>query len=269
MTLMTSPPSFHLGKLPTIADPRSLKLSRYLLPLTPTLPPTLPTPPPVVNYNGPPSINTMLLNDRLGNCVITAMIHYTQQMAAADGNPIPVPTEEEVIQNYSEIGGYVPGDSSTDRGCVMLHALKHWRNTGLLIAGARHKIGAFATVDYKDPVEFQTALYLFGGIFSGFALPTAIQSSPVWPRPSYTCKWRWGSWGGHAVTQSAYDRSIPNIYSTKTWGMLVPTHQKFVTRYCDEAYVVLSESWLGPDNLCPAGVDQARLLLDLEEITRN
>lgn len=251
-----------LGRLPSPPDDRSLKLVRYLRESNLSkAPKTAAYSPAVVQAGG----YGMLANDRLGCCVISAMMHLAQQQSANDGRLLPIPPDSDVVRAYSAIGGYKPGHPDTDRGCNMLAALKYWRKTGITIDGEIHRIGAFAAVDVQNPWEVTAALWLFGGIFTGFALPLAVQNKTTWadvPR-KLTRIWKPGTWGGHAVVQADYASS--NL-QTVTWGQLVFTDQRFFQLYCDEAWVVISPDWLGADNKCPPGFDAAALAKDLEAL---
>src|ERR1700690_965513 len=130
-----------LGKLPPRYDARTFKLAQYIE--------TLPTAPPLVDWTGKVPEYGMLLNDKLGCCVIAGVMHLAMQQRAAAGLPVAVPSDDDVIAMYSAIGGYVPGDPATDCGCSMLDALNYWRQEGLTFGGTTHKIRAFAAVKPK------------------------------------------------------------------------------------------------------------------------
>lgn len=252
-----------LGRLPSPPDTRNLKLASYLRR------PVLPTAPAKVNYS--PAVESgggygMLGNDRLGCCVVSAMLHLAMQQAANDGHSLTMPSLLDVVKAYSAISGYKPGHPETDRGCNMAAALKYWRKTGITVDGAYHQIGAYAKVDLDDQAEVAAALWLFGGLFTGYNLPIAVQGVDSWtgvPR-KLTRIWKPGTWGGHAVIQS--DNEGSGLMKTVTWGQLVATDWKFFTTYCDEAWVVVSNDWLGSDDKCPAGFNREALLRDLEAL---
>ena len=259
--------TWKLGRNPSPPDDRNLKLTKYLT--IGKLPPT----PQSVRYSTAVlrvGGYRMLLNDTLGCCVPAEMFHTVMQHAANAGHPMPVPSDAEVISLYSAIGGYVPGDPSTDNGCDMLTALNYWRNTGITINGVVHKIGAFAQINLADPDEINAALWIFGSTFDGVNLPAAMQNSNFWGNiPSdLSGDWEPGSWGGHCVGQA--DATLdPNLdlYQTVTWGGLMATDATFMKAYCDEAYVVISQDWLADNGQCPAGFDIAALTDDLTSVS--
>ena len=239
-----------LGKRPPRRDPRTFRLSNYVEALPPA--------PPLVDWTIRVPEYGMLLNDKLGCCVIAGMMHLAMQQHAAAGLPIPIPSEAEVIAMYSAIGGYVPGDPSTDNGCVMLDALNYWRQHGLTFGGVTHRITAFAAV---KPRDVPSALWLFGGTLDGYALPEAVQDAEAWMGPSSERgAWSPGSWGGHCVESAIATGGATEVV---TWGQLCPVGADFRAAYCDESYVVFTPEWIEANGNGPCGFRADELLADL------
>jgi len=248
-----------LGKLPKREDTRTLKLTKYLKVEE------LPAAPAAVDWTKAVPQYGMLLNDQLGDCVIAGMMHLAMGWVANAGGKIPVPTDQEVLAAYSAIGAYVPGDPSTDNGCNMLDALKYWKNTGIQIQGAVSQIVAFAEVNLQNFAEVKAALWLFGGLFTGWALPESAENAKTWNvTASLHGKGKPGSWGGHCAPLAADSSS--GQFQAITWGELMPTTQNFVTDYCDEAYAVLSSEWIEQNGEAPCGFDLKALQQDLSEL---
>ena len=176
-----------------------------------------------------------------------------------------MPSREDVLRVYSAISGYNPADPGTDRGCNILEALKHWKNEGILIGGQPHQIGAFAAVNIHDSAELDAAFWLFGGTLAGWNLPLAAQRLASWTNAPAKIRgdWRPGTWGGHCTLESDL---VNDLYGTESWNRLFPTDRRFVSLFCDECWVVISNDWLGNDDQCPAGFDRAALLKDLEAL---
>jgi hypothetical protein len=246
-----------LGRQPKRTDSRTLKLSKYLKISE------LPAAPPAVDWTKAVPSYGMLLNDRLGDCVIAGMMHLAMGWQANAGIPPAAPTDAEVIAAYSAIGGYDPLNPSTDRGCNMLDALTYWRNTGITIAGRKNQIAAFAEVNLSNDAEVKAALWLFGGLFTGFQLPKSAENAGRWTVPS--CgphgKGRPGTWGGHCAPLAAESGS--GDFQVITWGALLPAAHNFIGDYCDEAYAVLSAAWMEANGHAPCGFDWAALQADL------
>jgi hypothetical protein len=246
-----------LGKLPKRHDQRTFQLSRYLKTSE------LPAPPPEVDWSKAVPHYGMLLNDQLGDCVIAGMMHLSMGWQANAGQTPTTPSNGEVVAAYSAIGGYNPSDPSTDQGCNMLDALNYWRNTGLSIGGQKNQIAAFAEVDLSNDAEVKTALWLFGGLFTGFEMPKSAQDAKSWSVPASGPHGRGkpGSWGGHCAPLAAEDGT--GGFQAITWGALMPATQDFVADYCEEAYAVLSAAWIAKNGQAPCGFDLAALQGDL------
>jgi hypothetical protein len=87
-------------------------------------------------------------------------------------------TNKQIIELYSAIGGYVPGEPSTDNGCDEVTALNYWENQGAP-AGQR-RIAGWLAVNAADSTGYRTALWLFENLYFGMELPDARIS----PMPS-------------------------------------------------------------------------------------
>ena len=248
-----------LGRLKTPKARRAenFKLGKYITTL-PTAPASVKYSPPVVAAGG----YGMLCNDKLGCCVVAGAMHLGMTWTDQHGTTMKIPSDAEVIAAYSAIGGYVPGDESTDNGCDMLTALNYWRQTGITAGGTLHQIGGFAEVNHKDPAELAAALWLFGGLFVGIELPAGFQGLTSWTRVPNQHKGKWApdSWGGHCVI---FVDDVNELLQTVTWGELVPTDNTALP-YVDEVYAVFSQEMLDPTSgKCPAGFSQAVLIADL------
>lgn len=255
-----------LGCKPKRPDSRTFRLSKYLNRLT------LPTAPPAVDWTKAVPQYGMLLNDQLGDCVIAGMMHLAMTWQANAGVFIAPPTDAEVVAAYSAIGGYDPsrtdagGNNPTDQGCAMLDALKYWRTTGLQIAGQNHKILAFAEVNLSNATEVRTALWLFGGLFTGFAMPDSAQGASSWlvPPEGPAGEGTPGTWGGHCAPLGAEDPGANGQqFKVITWGETLDASAGFVQDYCDEAYAVISQEWLEKNGQAPSGFNLQQLQADL------
>jgi hypothetical protein len=171
------------------------------------------------------------------------------------------PTDSQVLKAYEDVGGYVPGDPSTDNGCFILDALNYWRKTGL----GGHKIMAYVSVDPTNLDEVRDAIWLFGNLFIGVELPLSAQSQSAWtvadggPFGDGSP----GSWGGHAIPCVAYsDKSLTCV----TWGQTLKMSYNFFRDYCDEAYAVLGPEWIGSGQISPGGFNLDQLQADLASL---
>ncbi len=254
---------YKLGKRPVRIDKRTLKLSRYIKALTP--------PPDKSSFVQEVGSWPMMLNDSLGDCVIAGMGHIIQQQTKYTNKSF-VPTDAQVLRGYMDVGGYVPGDASTDNGCVMLDALNYWRKTGL----AGHKILAYATLKLGNMNELKQAITLFGNVYLGIDLPVTAQAqSQCWSVvPDAGADADPASWGGHCVPAMMYDPAtpMPHVPTDSTvgfisWGQLMWMTTAFYRQYVTEAYVVLSSDWLEANGKSPSGFDLPTLMSDLDQVT--
>jgi len=238
-----------LGKQETKHDERTLKLGAFVnLSNLPPAPDSANWAPRVGNF-------PVYLNDQIGDCAIAGPAHMVQTWTANDGK-VFTPTDAQVVAEYEKVGGYRPGNPSTDNGCVLLDVLRTWRNVGFF---GGHRIGAFATVEPSNLLLTNTSIYLLGCLCIGLALPVAAQSIEVWDLPRVGRRlpsWAKGSWGGHCVEIVGY---APGWYDIVTWGRVMRMSVDFYHAYCDESYCAISRDWLGPDNKAPNGFNAAQL----------
>lgn len=244
-----------LGKRPPRIDARTLRLARYITKLAPA--------PPVFDQSTRATNFGMMLNDQLGDCTIAAVGHMQQIWTSQTSAEVTAP--DALIETaYEAIGGYKPGDPTTDQGCVMLDVLRYWKKNGMFGRG----LSAYVSVDTTKRQEVMDAIYYFGGLYVGLALPLSAQSQAEWVKvlgPSGAP----GSWGGHCVAVPAYSfaralpgESIPRTLTCITWGERLPMTWQFFANYCDEAYALFSLDWLMAGK-SPQGFDSATLLHDL------
>src|SRR6185437_4913523 len=116
------------------------------------------------------SLSQVYLNDQLGDCVIAAIAHIVGVLTgnANGGNPF-IYTNDQITALYSAIGGYVPGNSSTDNGCDEQTALNYWMQHGA--PDGSHQIAGWLSVNPEDPNEYKAAMWLFENLFFGMELP--------------------------------------------------------------------------------------------------
>ena len=245
-----------LGRKAPRYDPRTFMLASYLVPGATG---HLPKPLPAATWSRPVKSWEMHLNDLIGCCTCATAAHMIRAWTANSDQPDVVVPDEEVLKAYQAVGGYVPNDPSTDGGAIELDLLKHWRKQGI----GGHKIGAYASVGTRSRTLVMDAIYLFGGIYTGFALPITAQQQPVWdvvPGAARERNAEAGSWGGHAVPVIDYNwRGLACI----TWGKVQYMTWAFFKTYCDEAYAIMSRDFVNDDGVAPSGFDLSSLRRDL------
>jgi hypothetical protein len=254
--------AYRLGKLPKRDDDRTLRLTTYLTP-------TVPTPPPAVDYAAAVRDWGMLGNDRVGDCALAGEAHADMLWVANAEHEQLAITTAMVLHAYSELTGYDPhadgpGGNPTDRGTVLLDALKAWRRRGI----DRQKIKAFVEVDPRSIEHAKLAIDLFGCLYVGVELPDAVLPQAPGDLPPWTVvpdgsrSHAPDPHNGHCVVYAGYDAAGLTVV---TWGTTVTASWEFHTAYCDELYAMLSPAWLRHD---PPGIDVATLTADLALVAR-
>ncbi|HYM54136.1 MAG TPA: hypothetical protein VES97_02155 [Solirubrobacteraceae bacterium] len=231
----------------------------------------LPPPPPSVDWS--PSATSALaqvyLNDQLGDCVIAGLMHLVGVWTgnASGGAPF-IATPDQVVAAYSAIGGYVPGQASTDQGCDEQVALNYAQQVGL--ADGTKFAGSFA-VDATNQLECQQVISLFeGGVMFGVALPDAWIS----PFPS-AAGFTWDVAGppnpsnGHCVVGVGYTAAGILI---STWGLVGTMTWAAVAKYAVQASGGELYAALSPDQVAkgqaaaPNGLAWADLQADFDAL---
>jgi hypothetical protein len=177
---------------------------------------------------------------------------------SANNGPVVTPSDQDVEDMYW-------GTGSEDIGRLSIDVLNYWRTTGM----GGDTIDAYVQINPLDFNEVQTALWLFGGIYSGVALPLTAQQQQKWSvvgNPNLDPASLGGSWGGHAIPIVA---SIPHYgFTCITWGKKKGMTFKFWNTYVDEAYAVLSGDWISKvKNVAPNGFAFQDLQSDLAKVT--
>jgi hypothetical protein len=247
--------AYRLGKNPPVTDPRTLRFGSYLTA-------QLPAPPVSADYGAKVSSWPMYDNDQYGDCTCAAAGHMIQNWTASAGEEVTVPAES-VLRFYEHFVGSPP---PPDQGCDMLSVLKYWRRTGV----DRHKVLAFASLELGNQVQAQNAVYLFGSLYIGVALPDfAVQGDMLtvpWvvPPSGPVGNAAPNQSNGHCIPAVAYDAA--NLYIV-TWGELKSMSWGFYNAYADESFAVLSQDFIGAGGQAPEGFDLSALEADLSHIT--
>ena len=254
-----------LGRKRPVARGPRFKLNNYLMK-------AMPAPPPTCDYTPLAAVPlaNVYLNDSLGDCVIAGIAHVDGVLTGNVGDAATF-TDQQITVLYSAIGGYVPGDDSTDNGCDEQTALNYFQQHGLLPDGS-HKAQAWVSVDGSNTTECMTALWLFENLFFGIELPDAWVS-PFPSNPGFT----WDVAGdadpsnGHCVTGFAYDAAGVTIDS---WGMLGKITWAAIAKYAStagsgELYTILSQDAISKaTQKAPNGFDATQLAADIESMTK-
>lgn len=225
----------HLGRRPATDEQR-----KKTLPLRPFLKLTGRPVPDTDDYatKAKAALREMMGNDGEGCCVATDLAKRVGMINAyRPGGGVLVATTQEVLTFYHQVGG--PGDN----GLYMPDAYNWWRDRGIKIGKALHKIDGYASFDITDVQTFNAACHWFGGVDLGVALTRQqylhADDSDTWDIDGTDVV------GGHAIplTKRSADRC-----QVATWAKEPSITRRLLHSrgWCDEAYVVISREAIGP-----------------------
>jgi hypothetical protein len=203
-------------------------------------------------------------NNALGDCVIAGKSHVDGVWTGNGDAGTPfIATENQVVSQYSAIGGYVPGNPATDQGCNMQTALNWWtQNPG----ADGSKLVAWTGGSPTNVPLTMASVNLLEHAYIGMALadswisPFPSANGFVWdvagdPDPS----------NGHCVMAYGYNSQGLLIDS---WGLLGVLTWGAVAKYCStsaggELYYMLStDMLLKGQQAAPNGVAWGALISD-------
>jgi hypothetical protein len=257
--------AFKFGRPTPPVPPPTLHLRNYLMR-------KMPTPPAACDYSSAAqaSLRNMYLNDQYGNCVIAGMGHVSGVLTGNAGIPSVLYADADIIRLYGAIGGYVPGDPSTDNGCMVTDALNYWKLKGMLADGS-HKIDGWISVNPTDLVEIHLAIWLFENLVFGVELPDAW----ITPFPSAD-GFTWDVAGspnpsnGHCFVAESYK---PGAVGVATWALEGQITDAAVAKYCaastagGELYTVISADGINRATMkAPSGFDFSQLVADIDAL---
>jgi len=235
----------HLGKGPAKVDPRTFKLES-ILPRA--------TPPPSVNWFGTVTEWGSMLNTILGDCVIAAIAHAKQVVTLNTPMGEITPPDIVVEELYEHACGYVPGDPSSDQGCIIVDMLNYVRQNGMGHKQEPHHHHRPLLYAYADPApsdftHLQQGIATFAVADIGLQLPITAQNQVggLWDvvgDPNTDPNSMPGSWGGHSIVLGSYNTQPTSVYGGITWGMLQSMTERFLATYMDECHILLLDLWV-------------------------
>lgn len=255
------------GRRPFDPERPRLTLERYLDPRTRLTRAGLPPIPAGQDVDRASEVTEwpMYLNDQLGDCTIAGEGHLFGALSRYASGAEAVFDDPTVQSVYSRVGGYVPGDGSTDNGCVMSDVLTDAKTNGITdTAGKAHKVLGFAALgNYADQELLSQVLDVFGSVYVGFNVQQSNESQfdahVAW---TYTP----GDQvvGGHCVVLQRRLGGQPAApYAYITWGAVQAADQSWQANLVEEAWAVVTEDWVTANGTTVEGLDVQQLLADM------
>lgn len=179
----------------------------------------------------------MLMNDQIGDCTVAAVGHVIEYWNTVGRLSLPTMTDAEAETAYEILGHYIPGDQSTDNGCVELDVLNYFKNHGIMAASQNYKLTKFLATPARSLSQIKASIFHLGNCYFGYNLPDNALQTTLWtvdPNAQIA--------GGHAINAVGYDDSKSLLYVV-SWGTVVPVTYDFHQRYCEEAWSLYSTDW--------------------------
>jgi hypothetical protein len=248
----TKVPALKLGKQPAAPRPTDFKFSDFAATIK------LPTVPSRFGHGGAYSDWKMLGNDRYGDCVWAGAAHEHMLInKVVQKTDVPF-DDTTVLGDYAAATGFDPNDPSTDNGTDVHKALSYRRKVGIADStGARHKIGAYVSLDPKNWEHLEQAAFIFGAVGIGVEFPSSAMDQ-------FNAREPWDYVAGSKVEGGHYVPTVGSLESKDqatviTWGKHQVMTNAFYEQYNDEAWAYITNEELRSDGTGLHGFDIQKL----------
>ena len=201
-------------------------------------------------------------NDALGDCVIAGVDHIIARENAIEHTNDARPDLAIIESQYRYF-------SPNDTGCVMADVLQAWRSKGLFhgMPAGPNRISQYAPFNYANKTELMQVIAYLGNAYLGIACPqSARQQFAMQEQNGGLVPWTVVNGSpivdGHCIVAVGYNSEG---LICVTWGGVVLATWAFVTKYCDEAWAILTHEIVehGADTF---GLKTAALHADLDAL---
>jgi hypothetical protein len=211
-----------------------------------------------------PSAWGILGNDQYGDCAEAGILHLIQGQSSNTGNPLSA-TTDQALALYTAVTGFNPNDPNTDQGTVLTDLLSYIHKNGVEMIDSTGKtvtveVVGFASLDISSIAQMRYAAYTFGGNYLGINCPQQCEDD--------TSNWNFAPGlpiaGGHCIPQEGEGAAGGKIIS---WGMVIPFSKGFLMGYLEEAYCLITKSWLNAQGKSPTGLYLDGLVAAMKQIS--
>lgn len=205
----------------------------------------------------------MYLNDSLGDCVCADTAHEVL-LRTANAGSIVIPTNDDVLKLYEAVGGYVPGNPSTDQGCDETSMEEYVQQTGF----CGQKSAGSGMIDPSNLEHLRWGVQLFGCVRIGCIvdqqMESQFESNQQWTTPADPND---PDAGGHDMLIFSYDKSA-QVFSCFTWGGIAHLSESLVasSAFLDELHASVWPDFITATGSAPNGFDLQQLLADLPAV---
>lgn len=257
------------GRLPLDPARKRLTLERYLDPRIALSRAGLPPVPLGQDVDRASRVSSwpMYCNDVLGCCTLSGIGHMYGAWTTYGSGIEALFADSQVQAVYSRVGGYVPGDPSTDNGCVMQDVLDDQKVNGMAdTRGKVHKVAGYAMFgNPADELLLGQVLDVFGSVYVGINVQQQMETEFSDQQP-----WTWDPAaepvGGHAICLQRRLGSGSAPLEYVTWGALQPATADFQANAAEEAWAVVTQDWLQANGATVEGLDLQQLLSDMQQV---
>jgi len=194
----------------------------------------------------------MLGNDQFGDCGVAGLEHGFMCDAAMTHEQEPEATDQQAIAYYFRY------TNNQDTGVVLSQYLAYVRTHGYF----GHSVKAYAPVAVHDVPTLQTAIMLYGFVYTGIMVTEAMQAAFAQHKPWIASDLQSQVLGGHCIPLCGYDDSF--LYAV-TWGGVQPISYSAWHMMSSEAWSVITGE-LVARNGDARGVSLAALEADLNKL---
>ncbi len=178
---------------------------------------TIPTPPSTISVPSSCAIglSQTFMNTQLGCCVIAHHAHFLANITSQIGNTF-IYKDQQIINDYSAVGGYIPGDPLSDQGCDIGTDLSYLQSTGF--ADGSKLLGSI-DLDPTSQLALTQSVWITNGVCFGMSMPDAwIDPAPQESGFVWDVAGNSNDSNGHCFTGFAYPTS--QGITIATWGMV-------------------------------------------------
>lgn len=197
-------------------------------------------------------------NNSLGDCVCEDSGHELM-LHTANAGAIVIPASQDILQLYQAVGGYQPGNPSTDQGCDEMSMEAYMMATGL----CGQKSAATGPVDPSNMDHLRWAVQIFGACRLGISVTDQMMSD-------FGAGNAWTSFAGnvegdHDVPIVKYDAQYAYVV---TWGKLQPVAWPLVanSNFLEEAHLSVWPDFVKAGGTTPAGFSLQQMLDDAQAV---
>jgi hypothetical protein len=179
----------------------------------------------------------MDMNSQLGTCGIAGMDNYQIALAVYSGQT-PTPWGPVIAQQlYEELGGYVPGEPSTDNGTNLQDNLQFWRNNPIN-AKEILAFGALRPGSWFRP-ERVYAMAAFGPLYNGYNFPESAETQFQNGDPFVVVPGSQTA-GGHCMIEAAELNTVDSPRPV-TWAKMWSMTRGWLMTCTTESWVIIDE----------------------------